>query len=69
MSAFMNGGSRPRRGSMPAPAIIPKSMSGGGDAVLEHERGLHERLEGEPLDELLVLGSASPSSFALPSVS
>ena len=26
-SAFMNGGSRPRRGSRPAPAIIPKSMS------------------------------------------
>ena len=27
MSAPMNGGKIPRRGSMPAPAIIPRSMS------------------------------------------
>ena len=56
-SAFMNGGSSPRRGSRPAPAIIPTSMSRcGGDALLEHEARLDERLQREQLDELVDVG-------------
>ena len=46
-SARLNG-----PGRMPAPIIIPISMSlADGDALLEHEAGLDQGLQPEPLDE------------------
>ena len=50
----MNGGKIPRRGSMPAPAIIPRSISRVvADALLEEQARLDERLQGEQLRQVL----------------
>ena len=65
-SARMNGGSSPRRGSRPAPAIIPKSMSRWvRDALLEHQARLEQRLQREHLDELLDVGSVVAGDVGL----
>ena len=69
MSAFMNGGKSPRRGSMPGAGHHPEvDLADRADALLEHQAGLDERLQREQLGERLGVGSASPGICGSPSL-
>ncbi len=69
MSAFQNGGKRPRRGSSPAPAIIPRSIS----RVVQTPSSSSRQASTSALSENFstmssTSGSASPGRFASPSL-
>ena len=57
MSAFMNGGRRPRRGiEAGAGHHADVDVAVGGHALVEDQAGLHEGLERQQLDELVDVG-------------
>ncbi len=63
MSAPMNGGKIPRRGSIPAPAIIPRSMS-----RTVQTPSSSTRHASTIAFSLIRSASASPSGSASPSI-
>ncbi len=69
MSAFQNGGNRPRRGSSPAPAIIPRSISRTVQTPSSRIRQASTRALSENIStSSSTFGSASPSRVGSPSL-
>ncbi len=63
----MNGGSSPRRGSSPAPAIMPKSMSRWLATPSSSTRQASRKVFSESSSTSSSMsGSASPDRFGLP---